>query len=128
MNGSRIVLDTNAIVFLLDGNKQIINILKDAKWIGISVISCIEFKAFSGLDKSDEQLFDEFIKRVEVIGILPSNDELIERVIRCRRKYRIKIPDAIIASTALSANASLLTADSDFEKIKELTLVKWKAE
>jgi len=128
MNGSRILLDTNAIIFLLDGNKHLVNTLKNAEWIGISIISCIEFKAYSGLNKSDGQLFDEFTQRVEIIGILPSDDELIDRVIRFRRKYRIKIPDAIIASTALTANAALLTADRDFEKIKELTLVKWKME
>lgn len=60
------------------------------------------------MDKSDEQLFAEFIKRVETIGLLPTDAKLIDGVIRCRRKYKIKIPDAIIAATALRENAALL--------------------
>jgi predicted nucleic acid-binding protein len=39
MSGNRYVLDTNAIVALLQGNFQLIELLKDADWLGISVIS-----------------------------------------------------------------------------------------
>lgn len=38
MSGNRYVLDTNAIVALLQENIQLIELLKDADWIGISVI------------------------------------------------------------------------------------------
>ncbi|WP_225226050.1 hypothetical protein [Komarekiella delphini-convector] len=51
MNGNRYVLDTNAIVSLLQGSSQLIQLLQDADWIGVSVISQIEFLAFSGLFK-----------------------------------------------------------------------------
>jgi tRNA(fMet)-specific endonuclease VapC len=50
MSGNnRYLLDTNAIVALLKGNAQLGQLLRDADWIGISVISQIEFLAFSGL-------------------------------------------------------------------------------
>jgi len=39
-----------------------------------------------------------------------------------RRKYNIKLPDAIIAATALENDMVLITADNGFEKIKELRL------
>ncbi|MEK0183044.1 hypothetical protein [Microcoleus anatoxicus] len=41
MSGNRYVLDTNAIVALLQGNIQLVELLKDADWIGVSVISQI---------------------------------------------------------------------------------------
>ena len=120
MNGRRLLLDTNAIVYLLAGNKEIGDILKSAEWVGISVISQIEFLAFSDLDKRDEQLFIEFLKRVEVIGLPAIDDRFINRIVYLRQKYAIKIPDAIIGATSLEENAVLLTADQDFKKIKEL--------
>ncbi|EDX78747.1 hypothetical protein MC7420_7400 [Coleofasciculus chthonoplastes PCC 7420] len=64
MNGNRYLLDTNAIVALLQGNSQLIQLLQDADWIGVSVISQIEFLAFSGLSEADRQLFQQFLQRV----------------------------------------------------------------
>ncbi|WZI66593.1 MAG: hypothetical protein HEQ35_30920 [Gloeotrichia echinulata IR180] len=48
MSGNRYVLDTNAIVALLQGSAQLLQLLQDANWVGISVISQIEFLVFSG--------------------------------------------------------------------------------
>ncbi|MFB2838463.1 hypothetical protein [Floridanema evergladense] len=55
MSGNRYVLDTNAIVALLQGNVQLVQLLQDANWIGISVISQIEFLVFSGLTEADRE-------------------------------------------------------------------------
>jgi len=52
MSGERYLLDTNAIVALLQGNSQLIQLLQNADWIGISVISKIEFLAFTGLTQA----------------------------------------------------------------------------
>ncbi|MBO5690919.1 MAG: PIN domain-containing protein, partial [Spirochaetaceae bacterium] len=38
------------------------------------------------------------------------------------RFYKIKLPDAIVAATAISYNVPLLTADKEFNKIKGLNL------
>lgn len=57
MSGNRYVLDTNAIVALLQGNSQLIQLLQGADWIRVSVISQIEFLTFSGLSQEDCQLF-----------------------------------------------------------------------
>ncbi|MEH2001896.1 MAG: hypothetical protein V7L00_24720 [Nostoc sp.] len=61
MSGSRYLLDTNAIVALLQGNLQLLQFLQNSDWIGISIISQIEFLAFSGLSQGDRQLFQQFI-------------------------------------------------------------------
>lgn len=57
MSGNRYLLDTNAIVALLQGTPQLIQLLQNADWIGVSVISQIEFLAFSGLEQNNRQLF-----------------------------------------------------------------------
>ncbi|MBF2014802.1 MAG: type II toxin-antitoxin system VapC family toxin [Rivularia sp. T60_A2020_040] len=126
MNGKRYLLDTNAIVALLRGSTTLVTLLQNADWVGISIISQIEFLAFSGLSKDDYQLFEEFLKRVEVIDLLASNNLLIDVIIQIRLQYRIKLPDAIIASTALQAGANLVTADQELTKVTSLTVVNWQ--
>jgi tRNA(fMet)-specific endonuclease VapC len=125
MNGKRYLLDTNAIVALLQGSPTLVALLQNAEWVGISVISQIEFLAFSGLSESDSDLFKKFLKRVEVIDLAGSNNLLIEEIIQIRLQYRVKLPDAIIVSTALQVEASLVTADRELTKVKSLTIVNW---
>jgi hypothetical protein len=43
-----------------------------------------------------------------------------ELTINLRRKYSIKIPDAIIAATSIEMKIPLLTADKGFAQIKEI--------
>jgi predicted nucleic acid-binding protein len=45
------------------------------------------------------------------------------KAIEMKQKYKIKLPDAIIASTAIINNLPLLTADKGFSIIKELNLI-----
>ncbi|MBX2978161.1 MAG: PIN domain-containing protein [Flavobacteriales bacterium] len=44
---------------------------------------------------------------------------IMDEAIRLRKTYRLKIPDAIVAATALTQQLPLLTADTDFERIKD---------
>ncbi|MBE8991958.1 type II toxin-antitoxin system VapC family toxin [Nostoc sp. LEGE 12450] len=125
MNGNRYMLDTNAIVALLQGNSQLIQLLQDADWIGVSVISQIEFLAFSGLSQEDRQLFEQFLQRVEVISLVASDAVLINKIIEIRQQYRVKLPDAIIAAMAIQNLATLVTADQEFAKVTILTVINW---
>lgn len=125
MSGNRYLLDKNAIVALLQGTSQLIQLLLNADWIGISVISQIEFLAFSGLGQNDRQLFQQFLQRVEVIGLVSIDTGLIEKIIEIRQQYKLKLPDAIIAAMAIQNSASLVTADQEFAKVTVLTVINW---
>ncbi|MEH2215244.1 type II toxin-antitoxin system VapC family toxin [Nostoc sp.] len=125
MSGSRYLLDTNAIVALLQGNSKLLQLLQNADWIGISIISKIEFLAFSGLSQGDRQLFEQFIQRVEVVSLTASDTMLIDQIIQLRQQYRLKLPDAIIAAMALQAIANLVTADREFAKVSTLAVIGW---
>jgi len=120
MNGKKLLLDTNAIIYLLAGNKGIGDLLKSAEWVGISVISWIEFMAFTGLRKRDEQLFAEFLKRIVIIGIPAIDDQLVNRIIVLRKKYAIKIPDAIIGATAIKEKCGVTNCRSGFSQNKRI--------
>lgn len=123
MNGNRYLLDTNAIVALLQGEMFLVQLLQNADWVGISLISQIEFLVFSGLSQSDRDLFQQFLQRVEVIGLVASDSPLIESIIEIRQQYRLKLPDAMIAAIALQHSASLITRDQGFTKVRSLTVI-----
>jgi tRNA(fMet)-specific endonuclease VapC len=125
MSGKRYLLDTNAISALLQGNSQLVSLLQEADWVGISVISQLELLAFSGLSQSDRQVFEQFLQRTNVIDLATGNVALIEKIIQIRQDFRLKLPDAIIAATALQSAASLITADREFAKIPTLAVVGW---
>ncbi|MCY7323921.1 MAG: PIN domain-containing protein [Phormidesmis sp. CAN_BIN36] len=116
---------STAIVALLQSNSQLVQLLQNANWVGISVISQIEFLAFSGLTQSDRQLFQQFLRRVEVIGLTTGDAALIEKIIEIRQQYRLKLPDAVIAAIAIQNLAGLVTADQEFAKLTPLTVITW---
>lgn len=125
MSGNRYLLDTNAIVALLQGTPQVIQLLQNADWIAISIISQIEFLAFSGLGQNDHLLFQQFIQRIEVISLVANDTVLIEKIIEIRQKFRLKLPDTIIAAMAIQNSASLVIADQEFAKVTVLTVINW---
>jgi predicted nucleic acid-binding protein len=54
-----------------------------------------------------------------VIDFLPLAKET---VVQFRRHYRMKLPDAIVASTAYLLGLPLVTADKGFNRVDELVL------
>ena len=111
MSGERYLLDTNAIIAVLRGHKVVLERLQDAQWVGISILSHIEFQAFPDLPDEDKLCFAQFLDRVEVVGLDNSQPRLVEQIIEARRLHRLKLPDAIIVGTALYSSASLVTGD-----------------
>ena len=111
MNGERYFFDTNAIVALLKGNNEIVDLTKQADFIAISVISRLEFFAFASLKEVDKNLFERFVARVTVVDLAMHNPVLLDAISEIRIQSSLKLPDAIIAASAKSVNAILVTAD-----------------
>jgi len=124
MSGKRYFLDTNAIVSLLRGDARIALKLSDAEWIGISIISVIEYLSYNKLEEADKYLMNSFMEKVDVINLEMSNDRLIDTAVSVRKKGRIKLPDAIIVACALLHNAIFVTADKELFKIEGLSLLR----
>lgn len=89
------------------------------------IISQIEFLVFSGLTETDRQLFQQFVQRVEVVGLTAGDTTLIEKIIEIRQQYRLKLPDATIAAMAIQNGASLVTTDREFSKVTQLPVTTW---
>lgn len=61
---------------------------------------------------------------VQSVEVLPLDEPVIQQTILLRQQHRIKLPDAIIAATALAHDLPLLTRNtSDFRAVPELQVL-----
>ncbi len=123
MSGERYLLDTNAVVALLRGDQILQARLQSADWVGISILSEIEFLAFPNIAEQDRTALRQFTDTVEVVALERSNEALIDRIVSLRQQQRLKLPDAIIAATALEAGATLITDDTQLRKLADITTI-----
>ena len=123
MSGNpRYLLDTNALVSLLAGNRLLAQKLESSSFVGISIISYLEFLAFDGLSERDRNCFSQFCERIEVVPLNLDEQPLLMETLTLRSTHRLKLPDAIIGAAALHRNAVLITNDSHFHNIPQLTV------
>lgn len=87
----------------------------------ISVITRIELLSWKSIIAKDEVIINEFILESTVFSL---EEPVIKRTISLRKTNKIKLPDAIIAATALERNMQLLTHNiKDFINIPGLIVV-----
>jgi len=118
------LIDTNVIIDFL-GNKlppvshQLISAIID-RVPQLSVITKIEILSFETNPK-DASLLHQFIQDAQVHSI---SEEVTLYCIEIRKEQKTKLPDALIAATALCHNCVLVTRNvNDFRKIKNLSLL-----
>jgi tRNA(fMet)-specific endonuclease VapC len=117
MPGKRYLLDTNALVALLQGNAELLALTRSAEWLGVSVINVLEFTGFDGLNDQDRSLFEKLVSRVTVVDLAYSNSALMGHIAALRQRKTLKLPDAIVAATAALHQATVLTNDAQMIKL-----------
>ncbi len=115
MNGNNI-LDTNIVLYLLAG-KLDLNSLPEGEFC-ISFITEMELLCYE-MPHDEEQKVRVFLNSIEIVEL---NSRIKQKAIEIRRKYRIKLPDAIICATAFDLGGSLVTADEQLKKVARLIL------
>lgn len=123
MAGSYLI-DSNAVIYYLSGKlpesgmkfmNQVINEVPI-----ISVITQIEVLGYKTTPEASA-LLNNFVKDSVVIGL---SNEIVEQTIEIRKNNKIKVPDSIIASSALAENMILISRNTkDFNKIKGLKVL-----
>jgi len=74
--------------------------------------------------QKEKDAIDAFINNDVVVNL---DEEIILKTISIRKKYAIKLPDAIIAATCLASNCQLITNNTkDFHKIDGLNTIRVK--
>jgi len=119
-------LDTNAIIYYLKDDPGTVsslrNIFAQNVPLYVSAMTELELFGFSNLSAAEETLIEELLATVAVISM----DSRIARLAAfIRRQHRLKVPDSIIAATALFTGSTLLTRNTrDFRRIPNLSLLK----
>jgi predicted nucleic acid-binding protein len=123
--GTGFIIDTNVAIYLLNGSlnenalRYIEPIVNDSFYL--SVISKIELLGFAFPDTDKLSDTQSFINDGILIAL---TNDIVEQTITLRQLYKIKIPDAIIAATAMVFDYTLLSRnDKDFIQIAGLKYV-----
>ncbi len=117
------LIDTNAVIDYLGGclpakGKELMDNIRPA----ISVITKIELLSGRHIPPTDMEKIKRFISNADVYEVL--DDTIVQQTAEIRQKYKTKTPDAIIASTAIVNNLTLITRNtSDFISIPGLTIL-----
>jgi predicted nucleic acid-binding protein len=116
------LIDTNAAIDYLNNQfGDMAASLLDREILSISVITRMELLAWREAGDAEIAILEDFIKSTTVHNL---DEAVILKGIEVRKNYSIKLPDAIIAATALVFNYTLVTRNiTDFKNIHGLALL-----
>ena len=81
---------------------------------GYSAVTRMELLGFPGISREEESLLRQKLERLSYLPLTRSVEDI---VISLRQTRKIKLPDAIIAATALCAGVELLTLDKHLQSV-----------
>jgi predicted nucleic acid-binding protein len=120
--GKRYLIDTNIAIYFLDGHLPpsslpfLIGIFNQER--NMSVITKIELLGWNFPNPNKSAISYAF---VDQSNVLPLSEDIVNKTIELRQRYKIKLPDAVIAATAIVFDFTLISRnDKDFSTIHEL--------
>ncbi len=112
MNGIKHLLDTNIVIGLLKAHAQAMAVAEQAGLVlanaAVSQITRMELLGYPKLTNEEDHSIRAFLNACQVCLI---DQEIEAQAIRLRRSGFFKLPDAIVAATAISRQVKLLTLD-----------------
>ena len=120
MTGKKALLDSNIIIYL-SRNELDLDLVDQFDNLSISVITYMEILGYKFSDQSEERFICDLLSAFHMHFV---DQEIAEGVIQIRKNKRIKLPDAIIASTAILNDLCLITRNvDDFSNIANLNIM-----
>ena len=112
MSGINYLLDTNFILGILKSSPAVLGEISERKILAsacaYSVITRMELLGFPGITSAEDGLIRQKLESFTPISLTPPIEDV---VIKLRQTRKIRLPDAIIAATAIVAGVELLTLD-----------------
>ncbi len=89
MSGDSLFIDTNIILYLLNGDETLSKLLQDRK-IYVSFVSELEILGFKQLSMEEDEVIRDFLKSCTIIDI---NQQIKDKAVEVRRQKTMKLPD-----------------------------------
>ena len=106
-------MDTNILIYLSKKELKLEDFADVNDTLFISVISYMEAKGFQFKNKHEATIIEAVCDNLIKVQL---TDDVIEKVIDLRKKFKIKLPDAIILASAIENNLKLVTRNiQDFK-------------
>ena len=122
MSGNKVLIDTNIALYLLKGDKELGTALQNSETF-VSFITELELLGFQGISSQEQTHIELFLGECIILDI---NQGIKSIAIDLRRRYALKLPDTLIAATAIFLSIPLFSADKQFSQIKDLTFVLYE--
>lgn len=129
--GMKYLWDTNTAIYFLQRQfplsaEQFIDSILQENPPALFAITEIELMCWKTAGDDDLKVLANFIEDSVIFEL---EKDIKIKTVALRKSYKIKLPDAIIAATAIVYNLTLLTRNvSDFSRIENLTLINpWEA-
>ena len=122
MSGNSLLIDTNIALYLLNGDTTIAELL-NGRDVHVSFITELELLGFQDIKEEDRSIIEDLLNNCIIVDL----NQAIKRItINLKQKYKLKLPDAIIAATSIYMNLPLISADKDFERISDLQFIRYE--
>lgn len=118
MNGIDFLADTNFLIYVLEGRQEV-EIFTDFSF-AVSFVTEIELLGKKGITENEKLVIQELLDSCLIIDL---NDTIKTKAIELKQQRKIKLPDSIIAATALYTDLTILTADRGFDDIPNLEAI-----
>ncbi|MCL2043488.1 MAG: PIN domain-containing protein [Treponema sp.] len=111
MNKSRFLLDTNIIINILNGNLDLLDFFDAFPDCELYINPVIKIEVLAKADMSEQE-------EIEARALLDSfnwaeiDQSSCEIAIQIRRSKKLRLPDALIAASAINLNATVLSIDA----------------
>ena len=119
------LIDTSVIIACLNAEPKATVMLSEWRREGrallLSAITTAEALALPSVSQAEVNRIRGFLRNFISI---PFDDPIAEIAASLRRTYRLELPDAGIAATAMVRDVPLVTRDRQFRKVRELTMVE----
>ncbi|MFM1961971.1 MAG: hypothetical protein RLZZ172_816 [Bacteroidota bacterium] len=122
MNGNKLLLDTNTVLYVLGGDETLAQFLH-GKELHLSIISELELLSFKKITQKEVKAISAFLNELVIENI---TEEIKKTTIEIRKSTNLKLPDCIIAATSKSLNISLVTADKQLSSVPGLDVVLYE--
>jgi predicted nucleic acid-binding protein len=103
------LIDSDVLLDFLDGYAAAASEISRYRECCISIISWMELMA-GARTSSDEEIRRGFLSHFRIVSI---TDRVAEETVALRRKYGLKLPDAIIWASAISEGCLLVSRNTE---------------